>query len=125
MAMELIGGVGIMLLGLIVSGSAGVAQVYGIDGWILLSVLGFIAIVLGSLQIFLARSVRRHARWAYVVALVVALLACAPRLLFDTPAELTNQTAITVWWIDTWIYVFIAIATATLLVASYVRRPVE
>jgi hypothetical protein len=35
----------------------------------------------GVLQIFLARSVSRHARWAYVIALLFGLGGALPRLL--------------------------------------------
>jgi hypothetical protein len=123
--LSIVGGALIVVLGLILIGDARMPEVYGMNSAILLSFVGLVAIVVGALQIFLARSVRRHARWAYVVTLVLALVACAPRLLVDAPPELTNQVALTAWWIDTWIYVWIAFASTALLFASFVRRPVD
>jgi len=35
---------------------------------------------------------------------------------------LTNETALTVWWIVTWSYVAIGLSMAVLLLASFIRR---
>ena len=120
--LSIVGGVLLLVIGLLI-GDQALPKAGGLDGNVVVMLVGVVAIIIGSLQIFLANSVRRHARWAYVVTLLLSLAATAPRLLGADVPDLTNDTALTVWWIDTWLYFFIALAAAALLLASFVRKP--
>jgi hypothetical protein len=122
--LSIVGGALLVILGLLL-GDRGSPQVGGLDANIVVSLLGLFAIFNGALTIFLAKSVLRHARWAYVVMLLLSVAAIAPRFLGAEVSDLTSETAVTVWWIVTWWYVAIGLSMAVLLLASFVRRSVD
>jgi hypothetical protein len=111
----------LFVLGLLLA-DRGLPQVGGLDGNIVVSLAGLLAILNGALTIFLVKSVLRHARWAYVVMLLLSLAAIAPRVLGAEVPDLTSEAAQTVWWIATWWYVAIGLSMALLLLASFVRQ---
>jgi hypothetical protein len=119
--LSIVGGGFVFVLGLLLA-DRGLPQVGGLDGNIVVSLVGLLAILNGSLTIFLAKSVLRHARWAYVVMLLLSLAAIAPRILGAVMPDVTSEAAQTVWWIVTWWYVAIGLSMAVLLLASFVRQ---
>jgi hypothetical protein len=123
-ALQIGAGIILFVVGLLV-GKVDAPDVLGLQANIFVSLFGLVLILLGFLQVFLANSVRRHARWAYVVTLVLAVSGSVPRMIGISVPALTSDLAITVWWISTWLYFAMAIFAAALLLMSFVRRPIE
>jgi len=80
-------------------------------------------VVLGMLWIFISRSVRRQARWAYAIAILVYGVPSFLSLLFPVPAALQEQTdlAVAVDTVLQWVYLVLAFMAALLLGASFIR----
>jgi len=99
--------------------------VLGLDAPIFVGLIGVVLIFVGVLQIFLANSVRRHARWAYAAVLAIGLLGSVPRLLgISVPVQVSGP-AQTGWWIGAWLYLVVASCAAALLVLSYIRTDAD
>ena len=94
-------------------------------------VLGITAAVIAifaALWIFVSRSVRRHARWAYVIAILTFGLASLPSLLgfVSVPAQLdVPEWYTTLETILEWVYLVLALLAALLLIASFMRSDQE
>ena len=82
-------------------------------------------VLFGALFIFLGRSVRRHARWAYAVAAVAYLLPTAPTLL--GLVEVPEDIVLPDWYLNTQtvigiVYVLLGLCAVFLLVTSFIRQ---
>jgi hypothetical protein len=115
------------IIGGVLAGIGGALSLIGGDSEnALLSVFGgALVIVLGAFVIFIARSVRRYARWAYVIAAVGYLLPSAPALLgiVEVPAGvvvpdwyLNVQTVLAI------IYLVLGLGAVFLLITSFIRQ---
>lgn len=109
---------GLALLGLLSSEQTGA---------LFLGIIAAFGFVFSGLWIFVSRSVRRHARWAYVIAAITYLLGSAPALLgvVDVPREALEQ--LPGWYISlqtviTIVYLVLGICALILLVASFLRK---
>jgi uncharacterized membrane protein HdeD (DUF308 family) len=109
----------------LVRGDEGLPSVLGMSANIWASLFGVFFVFIGSLKIFLANSVRRHARWAYVVTIAVGALNIALTILGPSAPADGGQTASIGVQIDAWITFGIVLCATTLLVTSYIRREVE
>lgn len=84
---------------------------------------GLSFVVVGALEIFVANSVRRHARWAYMLAFVLGLIGSVPRLAnLEAIEQLPEGLGRTLLLIAPWVYVAMGLSAAVLLVASFIRR---
>ena len=88
-------------------------------------VVATVLIVVGVIYIFLSRSVRRHARWAYAITAIVYLLPSAPALLgiVEVPAGvvvpdwyLNVQTILAI------VYIVLGLGAVFLLITSFIRQ---
>jgi hypothetical protein len=118
-----IGGGILVFLGAMLSRGEGAPPVFGMDARMFLGLLGFGFFVFGSLQIYVARSVQRFARWAYAIALVFALAGSLPRLLglVQMPAQFAGGAS-TVWLGLAVVYAALAVMAVFLLAASFMGR---
>jgi hypothetical protein len=110
----------------LLSRGAGQPPVLGIDAklFVLLAMMAIIAI--GALQIFVAHSVRRHARWAYAVTAIVGLAVSLTRLLDLIPATpLMSGRSLAIYYGGAWIYLAMAVLAAVLLAISFVGEQRE
>lgn len=115
-------GIGIFVLFISLFAGGDSQPVMGIDGQAFLGLLGFGLICLGALQVFIARSVRRGARWAYAIAALVGLGGSLPRLLnLVTNEQLATGWARTGYLVGAWLYLGMALCAAALLVTSFIR----
>jgi len=90
-----------------------------------LTLFGIFVLLFGVLQIFLARSVRRHAQWAYGVVLLISVFWFISSLLgLYLPAS-TEGAAASSATFSAWIYLLMAAGSAALLLTSFIRREVE
>ena len=105
-------------------GDEGLPSVLGMSANIWASLFGVFFVFIGSLKIFLANSVRRHARWAYVVTIAVVLSNVVLSILSPSVPADAGQAASVGTQIDAWITFGIVVCAATLLVTSYIRREV-
>jgi hypothetical protein len=108
----------------LVRGDEGLPTLLGMSTNIWISLFGVAFIFIGSLKISLAKSVRRHARWAYVVTIVVGALNIALTILSPSVPADAGQAASVGTQIDAWITFGIVLCAATLLVTSYIRREI-
>lgn len=70
----------------LLSRGEGQPAVFGMDAKMFVGLVMFGVVLLGALQVFLADGVRRHARWAYVLTILIGLAVGAGRLLDVTPS---------------------------------------
>ena len=117
-------GVGIALLSLL-NAAEDQPDVLGLPFNTYLTLFGIFVILFGVLQIFLARSVRRHAQWAYAVVMLISVFWFISSLLgLYLPAS-SDGTAAGSATFSAWIYFLMALGAAALLLTSFVRREVE
>jgi hypothetical protein len=88
-------------------------------------VVAALLFAVGLLFIFVSRSVRRNARWAYGIAAVAYLLPSAPTLL--GLVRVPREIAIPEWYLTIQtvlgiVYVLLGICAVFLLIASFIRR---
>lgn len=115
--------IGLLIVGITLLSWAPRPPIMGINWQLFVVSAGMIVIILGALQIFFANSVRRHARWAYVVALMFGLLGSLPRLLNLVPStQVPEGLGHTIWLIGPWLYLAMAIGAVVLLLTSFIRR---
>jgi hypothetical protein len=86
-----------------------------------------VGLVFSWLWIFISRSVRRHARWAYAIAAIVYLVSSAPWLLgmVDVPRDALAQLPAwysTVQTTFSIVYLLLGICAVFLLIASFMRE---
>ena len=117
----IIGGVLTFLLALL--GLAGGQQ----SNALILGITGAILVLLGWLVVFLARSVRRHARWAYAIVAFFYLVGSVPWFLGlgQLPPDLAAQVPdwyVTVQNIWAGISLVLGIGALVLLITSFMRR---
>lgn len=107
----------------LLSSGEGYPPVFGLDAQLVAGLIALGVFLLGVLQVFVARSVQRHARWAYVVTLLIGLFIAGGRLLDLNPrTPLPSGAAAVVFYVSAWLYLAMAVLAAALLVASFVRR---
>jgi hypothetical protein len=115
--LSIIAGVLVFLLALL-SGGRG-EQVMGMSPTLIFAIFGFVAVAYGALQLVVARSVQRFARWAYAVALLLCLAASLPRLLgLVHPSAQVSGSMLTVYLVVAWVYLALGAMAAFLLVTS-------
>jgi hypothetical protein len=115
--LSIFAGLLVFLLALL-SGGRG-EQVMGMSPTLIFVIFGFVAVVYGALQLFVARSVQRFARWAYAVAVLLCLAASLPRLLgLIHPSAQVSGSMLTVYLVVAWVYLALGALAAILLVAS-------
>jgi hypothetical protein len=105
-------------------GDEGLPSVLGMSANIWASLFGLFFVFIGSLKIFLANSVRRHARWAYVVTIAVGLLNVVLSILDPSASADEGQATSIGVQADAWITFGIVLCAGTLLVTSYIHREV-
>jgi hypothetical protein len=84
-----------------------------------------VSAVLGALFIFISRSVRRLARWAYAVAILLYGVPALLWLLAPLPAALEAQIpdwSLALSGILEWVYLILAFMAVLLLAASFMRH---
>ena len=116
-------GIGILIFLLALASPPSDEPVLGMDAKVFLGILSFAVVCWGALQIFLAKSVRRHARWAYVIAFLFGLGGALPRLLNLEAADELTGAARTIWLVGPFLYLGVALCAVALLVTSFMRRP--
>jgi hypothetical protein len=115
--LSIIAGVLVFLLALL-SGGRG-EQVMGMSPTLIFAIFGFVAVAYGALQLVVARSVQRFARWAYAVAFILCLAASLPRLLgLVHPSAQVSGSMLTVYLVVAWVYLALGAMAAFLLVTS-------
>ena len=85
--------------------------------------LAVLSMALSALRIFVARSIQRFARWAYVVAVVLTFLGSFPYLLgwLDQPYEAGSLSA-SLHTFRVWVNLVMLFGAVALLVMSFIRR---
>ena len=91
---------------------------------IVLIIAAGVAVIIGSVWMFVSRKVRRTARWAYAVAAIAYVLPTAPSLL--GLVEVPEAVALPDWLLITQtviglIYVMLGICAVFLLIVSFMR----
>jgi hypothetical protein len=114
----------IVIVGLL-RGDAGLPSLLGMPANIWLSLFGMLYVLVGFLKIFIATSVRRYARWAYVVTIVATVGSLASTVVGPSIPADSGDLATVLWWINTWVTFGIAMGATALLLASFVRRPID
>ena len=114
-------GVGIALLSLLNS-IEGRPDVLGLPFNTYVTLFGMFVVLMGVLQIFLARSVRRHARWAYVVVLLLSVGWFISSILGLYLPPSTDGVATSSATFSAWIYFLMALGSGVLLMTSFIRR---
>lgn len=115
--LSIIAGVLVFVLALL-SGGRG-ELVLGMSPTLIFVIFGFVAVAYGALQLFVARSVQRFARWAYAGALFLGLASSLPRLLgLVRPSAQVSGSMLTVYLVVAWVYLALGAMAAFLLVAS-------
>jgi hypothetical protein len=118
-------GVGIRgLIGGMLSGVVGRSEFWGLS-FDQFALAAGLLILIGSLQLFLANSVRRHARWAYVVVLVINVFVFVSLLVELYLPGSTSGVADPEATLLAWIYFVMTLGSAALLLTSFVRREVD
>ena len=120
----IIGGVlvfGLGLLGLLASEATSA---------LILGVTGAGIVLFSALWIFISRSVRRHARWAYAIAAIAYLLPSAPWLLGLVSVPREALAGLPDWYstvqtIFAVVYLILGIGAVVLLIASFMRQDRE
>jgi hypothetical protein len=127
--LRVLGGLGITIgisiaLASLTNAVEGEPDVLGLPFNTYLTLFGIFVILFGVLQIFLARSVRRHAQWAYAVVLVISVFWFIASLVgLYLPAS-TEGVAASSATFSAWIYFLMALGSAALLLTSFIRREV-
>jgi hypothetical protein len=102
----------------------GTVPVLGIDVGTFVMLVAAGSILMSAFQIFVARSIQRFARWAYVVAIVITALGSLPRIPGIVPRRYSGGTVpATVEAVQVWVYLVLCILAIGLLVISLIRRP--
>ncbi len=100
--------------------------ILGMDVGTFLILLSAASMALSALRLFVARSVQRFARWAYVVAIGLTAFGSFPYLFgflpwtYEAGSLSANLQAFRVW-----MNLVMFVLAIGLLVASYIRRPVQ
>ena len=103
----------------------GTVPVLGMDVGTFVMLVAAASVVVSALQIFVARSIQRFARWAYVVAIAITALGSVPRIAGLVPSQYTPGTVgATIEAVQVWIYLVICLLAIGLLAFSFIRRPV-
>jgi len=119
-----LGAIGAVLT--LLSRGAGQPPVLGIDAKLFVFLVMLAIIAVGALQIFLANSVRSHARWAYAITIVIGLAVSVTRLLDLIPTSpLMSGRSLAIYYGGAWIYLAMAVLAAVLLVMSLVGQERE
>ena len=119
-----LGIIGAALIFLLALLSAGRVDESGTSVGLVLGITAAVVAVVSALWIFISRSVRRHARWAYAIAAIAYLLPTAPTVL--GLVEVPQQVDLPSWYrgvstFFTLLYVLLGICAAFLLGASFMR----
>lgn len=119
-----LGAIGAVLT--LLSRGAGQPPVLGMDAKLFVLLIMMAIIATGALQIFLAQSVRRHARWAYAITIIIGLAVSLTRLLDLIPASpLLSGRSLAIYYGSAWIYLAMAVLAAVLLAMSFVGQERE
>ena len=97
----------------------------GVSVRLTLLITAVVTVLIGMLYVFLSRSVRRQARWAYVIAILgygvpafAALMGVLP-----VPAEVgLPDWYVTLETVLQWVYIVLALMAVMLLAASFMSR---
>lgn len=84
-----------------------------------------VLVLFGMLWIFVSRSVRRQARWAYAIAILVYLVPALLSLLFPVPPAIQDQLPDWALAVDTvlqWAYLILGLMAVLLLATSFMRH---
>lgn len=97
--------------------------VLGLDIGTVLMLLAVLSMALSALRIFVARSIQRFARWAYVVAVGLTFLGSFPYLLgwLDQP-YLAGSLSASLHTFRVWVNLVMLFGAVALLVMSFIRR---
>lgn len=97
--------------------------ILGIDVGTFLMLLAIASMALSALRIFVARSIQRFARWAYVVAIALTALGSFPYLLgvLPTPYEAGTLSA-NIHAFRVWVNLAMLFGAIALLAMSFIRR---
>jgi hypothetical protein len=113
-----------VLVGLF-QGDEGLPTLFGMPANIWVSLSGMMFVLVGSLKIFVASSVQRFVRWAYVATLVLTVASFAYRMLVPPLAADAEIVAVIRVWADTWFTLGVILCAAALLLTSFIRDEVE
>jgi hypothetical protein len=96
----------------------------GMSRRVVLVITAAVIVVVGMLFIFISRSVRRQARWAYAIAILGYGVPALASLLYRVPDEIRAQIpdwSLTANAVVQWVYLVLAFMAALLLGASFMR----
>lgn len=100
--------------------------VLGMDIGTFLMLVAIVSMALSALRIFVARSIQRFARWAYVVAIVLTALGSFPYLLGIIPAPYEAGTlSAGIHAFRVWVNLAMFFGAMALVVMSYIRRDIQ
>lgn len=121
----IIGGAFILFLALIAGDRVDTA---GTSVRLVLLITAVVIILFSMLWIFVSRSVRRQARWAYAIAILVYGVPGLVALLWSVP--LPSQVELPAWYgvaetIFEWLYLVLGLMAVMLLAASFMRSDDE
>lgn len=117
--------VGFIIVALGGSGES-LPPVFGLGAKTFALIFMFGLAVLGALQVIVAKAVQQHARWAYVVALLIGVAVSAQRLVEGPPAPVVDYGRdMAAYWGTLGVYAAIAVLSAVLLVASFVDHEAQ
>jgi hypothetical protein len=107
----------------LLSRGEGQPPVLGIDAKLFVGLVMLAVVLIGALQVFLANSVRRHARWAYALTIVIGLGVAASRLInVDATPEGMPSASLVIYRGAGWLYLAMAVLATALLVVSFINR---
>lgn len=118
-------GILIIVLGLLSGGASSLGVAGAPASVLILIAFGVIVGLYGLFLIFLANRVGRHARWAYLVTLLLFLVDSVPRLLGGVKPEFTSDVVSVAWWISAWLSFGVGVCAGTLLLTSFVGQSAE
>ena len=100
-----------------------VAWFFDVEGQVVALLVSFGFIAAGFLQFFIARSIRRHERWAYVIAVGIGFAASVGRIFLGATPDpgRDHPVQIALYYGSAWLYFGMALIGAALFVASFVR----
>lgn len=97
--------------------------ILGMDVGTFLMLVAVASIALSVLRIFVARSIQRFARWAYVVAIALTLLGSVPYLVGALPVPYEAGTlSASIHTFRVWVNLAMFFGAIALLVMSFIRR---